>query len=158
MTISIPRSLFVVALSGLLGLFMSLRTLSFYGVAPNFFLVLAIFFLYAPPNRRADAWFTFALALITFFGLSFVVFNFWTHYIVLLLPVVLIAYSLRAFLTGHALFDFLISIFAGTILFYVLSGVIFGGPLLKPIFLWEAFYNTLVGVIFWVIFRGSKFL
>ncbi len=159
MTLGMPRFIFVIFLAGIFTLLISFRTLDLFGIAPNLFLIFGLFLLYAPTERRADAWSTFTLALITFLSLSFIHMGFWTHYVILLAMVMLITYALRMFLTGYIFIDYLISISLGTIFFNIASSALFGGgPILQTIFLVEVIYNLALGALLWAILRGLKIL
>ena len=152
-----PKLLFVAALAGFFSFLMSLRVLDFFGVAPNLFLVLGLLVISLPAAKKFNSWLALALALIIFFSFALTIFNFWSYYVPVFLVALIFSYAVKMFLTGNPFSDYLISIFTGTVVFYFLSGVLFGASFFQPIFLMEAMYNIILGSILWAVFRGLRY-
>jgi|SRR3989344_960799 len=159
MTLNPPKLLFIAALAGLFGVLMSLRFLDVFGIAPNLFLALGLLLLSLPAARKTDSLLAskkskgliLVLTAIAFFLFTLTVFNFWSHYMLVLFSILIFCYVIKSFLTGNLFIDYIVLILVGTILFYFISGALFGTSLFHPVFLIEAVYNIVVGLLLWAV-------
>lgn len=121
------------------------RFLSLGGTNPNLLLLGFLFFVF----KQENLWFLGSL----FLGVAAVSFLFtwlWFLQTLVIFLVTLVFYFVKKIMTGNRLFDFLIALFLGTVLFYIVIG--FGSANLPYLLiLGEILYNLTLGALFWSI-------
>lgn len=162
MAIDLRRLLFVVFLAALSVFVVSFRLLDIFGVSPNLLLVFAFLYVYLPTREDFALLPDFsrfkelALFLGVFLLFALVIFNFWFRYALVFAGVIVFSYVTRGLLTGNFFLDYLLSVFVGTVIFYLASGLLFGTNLPLPVFLLEAAYNLFLGLLLWFAFRRLR--
>jgi hypothetical protein len=130
----------VVAAFFILGQF---RFLSIADVNPNLLLIGLLFFAFKTDRFRFLA-ILFAVSAV----LAVLFTPAWFLQYAVILFVVLLFYFAKEFMTGSRFFDFLISVFLATALFYVIVNL-FEFDLPYVLILGEVVYNLIIGTLIW---------
>ena len=127
------------------------RILSFSSVNPNLILIIFLLLVF----RVDNIWFFGALLLSTA-ATVFAFTPYWLPQVLVLMLLALVFYFLKRILTGNHMLDFLIVVFLGTGIFYLVINAFQFSLIPVGLILVEILYNLILGVIIWPVFRFLK--
>lgn len=137
------KILIIIAVLILIFVLQKERFFTFNSINPNLWL---IFFSVLIFNREKTP-FLFSLLLITML-MAFFWLPFWFWKVWLIIGLVLFFYLFRNYLTGNQFFDFLITLIASTIIFYL---VVSFNTAVIAIILKEIIYNIILGTFIYLL-------
>ena len=149
------RLLFICFFLVLIFVFQTSRVLAIFEVSPNLFLIFFLI-IYFGLNLSKFGFLSVLAILVSFCVIWFFWFGFWFMPVFVFSALLLILFTLRSFLTGEPLVDFVLSLIAVTSGFWFWLCVLGFSQWSWFIVFGELVYNLILGLAIWSILKRFK--